>query len=270
MALHSTGDQLNWHPHLHTIALNGAVLDDGSFLELPEVDTDILEQNFSEKVFTALLKKELLSQEVVDSMKRWEHSGFNVYAAEPIRADDEDARLFLSRYLKKAPLAESRLSIDETGVEPKVIYRSSTEDGALTRFFSPLEFLAELSLHIPNTWEQTTRMYGCYSSSTRGKVAREARYRALVRNNFKPIEEESEQRPTSASFARCMKRVFEINPLRCSRCGENMKIVAFILNSREIEKIANHLKYPTWRAPPSFARTGVHLDTNYEYSQSHS
>ncbi len=54
-------------------------------------------------------------------MQSWEHSGFSVYAAPKMEADDDEARLFLARYLKKSPLAETRFSIDETGLEPVVV-----------------------------------------------------------------------------------------------------------------------------------------------------
>jgi hypothetical protein len=110
-------------------------------------------------------------------------------------------------------------------------------------------------------------MYGCYSSSARGKLNREKRYQLLVSNNFQPIEHEPEKRPASASFARCMKRVFEIDPLKCRKCGEKMKIIAFIFSSREIEKIAENLKLPTWRAPPEFVPDGHRIDTGAEFVQ---
>ena len=239
MALHSAGELLNWHPHIHALALNGVVLDDGAFVELSQVDTNLLEKLFSENIFQALLARELISQEVVDSMKSWPHSGFNVYAAEAISGQDERACLFLARYLKKAPVAAERVSVDESGVEPVVVYRASGDSGDERRF-SPLEFLAELSLHVPKVFEQTTRMYGCYSSSTRGKLAREARFKAILENNFQPLDKELEKRQASATFARCMKRVFEIDPFKCQKCGSEMKIVAFIFDSREIEKIASH------------------------------
>ncbi len=94
-------------------------------------------------------------------------------------------------------------------------------------------------------------MYGVYSSSTRGKIAREERFEEILNAGLEPLPE---QEPTkaSASFARCMKLVFEINPLECPRCRENMKIVAFMLSSQEIEKIAENLKYTTWSAVLKF------------------
>jgi len=201
-------------------------------------------------------------------MKSWSHSGFNVYVGDKIQPDNDNARLFLARYLRKAPLSEARLSIDESGLEPTIVYQKTSADGEQIKHFSPLEFLAQLSLHIPNTWEQTTRHYGVYSSVTRGKKIREEEYRARFDALPEPLDEpEEETKPASASFARCMKLVFEIDPLACPRCGEQMKIVAFLQKEREIEKIADNLRMPTWRAPPKFAPAGTHVDTSDEYSQ---
>lgn len=267
MALHTAGDLLNWHPHIHSIVLNGAVLDDGHFLEIQNVDSAKLEQRFSEKVFGALLGEELLSEDSVQSMKSWNHSGFGVHVGDPVQPNDENTRLFLARYLRKAPVAESRLSIDESGLDPTLVYHAPGEDDDKVVTFSPLQFLAELSLHIPDTFEQTTRYYGAYSSSHRGKLAREQKYRSMVKNNFKPLEQEEQKKPASQSFARCMKRVFEIDPLKCPKCHEQMKIVAFLCEPREIEKIATILGYPTWRAPPDFALRRIHLDSSSEFSQ---
>ena len=61
-----------------------------------------------------------------------------------------------------------RLSIDEAGAEPVVKYVSYKDDGVSTRSFTPLQFLAELSQHIPLMWEQTSRYYGLYSARSRG------------------------------------------------------------------------------------------------------
>ena len=124
-------------------------------------------------------------------MKAWEHSGFNFFAGEPIGAADKAARLFLALYLKKAPLALERLSIDESGTEPIVRYTKPLDDDQpndeMIHAFSSLEFLAELSAHIPNTWEQTTRFYGVYSPRTRGAKRRDERFQKLVENNFEPL-----------------------------------------------------------------------------------
>ncbi len=101
MALHTDGSFLNWHPHIHCIALDGGILSDGSFVEFPKVNTALLQEFFAEKVFKFRIDEQLLDEQTVELMKSWEHSGFNFFAREPIGSDDKDAWLFLARYLKK-------------------------------------------------------------------------------------------------------------------------------------------------------------------------
>ena len=50
-----------------------------------------------------------------------------------------------------------------------------------------------------------------------------------------------------------MKRVFEVDPLVCPKCGEQMKIKAFITDSKEISRLCNNLGIAPWRAPPKFS-----------------
>jgi len=47
-----------------------------------------------------------------------------------------------------------------------------------------------------------------------------------------------------------MKRVFEIDPLECPKCGANMKIKAFTLEQSEIKRLSENLGEVPWRAPP--------------------
>jgi len=278
MALHTAGSLLNWHPHIHAFALDGVVLDDGAFVQLPEVDAELLQEFFAERVFAFLQSEGLLDEETVSSMKRWTHSGFHFFAGEPIAADDDNARLFIARYLKKAPLALERLTVDESGAEPVVCYAKaddSVEAGkAAVRTFSPLEFLAELSLHIPLVFEQTTRWFGLYSPRSRGAERRKQRFRELLDNNLQPLEPALPERRPSQNWARCMKLVFELDPLLCPKCGGEMKIKSFITNPVEIERLCKYHGIASWRAPPKLrARqtnfNEVWLDDSVLFSQVH-
>jgi hypothetical protein len=46
-----------------------------------------------------------------------------------------------------------------------------------------------------------------------------------------------------------MKRVFELDPLLCPKCGGQMKIKAFITSPHEIDRITKNLGIPNQRAP---------------------
>jgi len=60
---------------------------------------------------------------------------------------------------------------------------------------------------------------------------------------------ESTNKPSSW-WAACIKRIYEIDPLECPRCGGTMRIVAFVQNPVEIKKIMESLGLPDFTVPP--------------------
>ncbi len=50
-----------------------------------------------------------------------------------------------------------------------------------------------------------------------------------------------------------IRKVYEIDPLLCPRCGGQMRIIAFIEEPKAIDKIIRHLKlsFQAERPPPS-------------------
>jgi len=271
MSLHTAGDLLNFHPHIHGIFLDGVVLDDGAYKSFDALDRKRLEECFRERVFEFLKEKQLIDEEVISNMKSWEHSGFNVWLSEPIAAEEKERRLYLASYLKKCPVSLNRLEVEESGSEVQVRYHKKTDLIQEHRVFTPLEFLAELSSHLPNTWEQTSRYYGCYASRTRGaglsKLVLEAESTDVTPAEL-ACEEEPREVP-STHWAAMMKRVFEIEPLTCPKCGDEMKIKAFLHSEQEIKRIAGHLGYTAWRAPPPFTSksSGIDIDYGPEFKQ---
>jgi hypothetical protein len=263
IALHTAGDLLNFHPHLHSLVLNGAIDSNGNFIALATIDTDKLQARFAENVFAFLLKAELITQDVIDNIRSWEHSGFNVFAAESTPATNTDARRFLARYLKRCPLSLERMSLVNSGSEPKVRIVKKLHDAETHRDFTPLEFLAELQQHIPITWEQTTRYFGKYASRTRGAERRRRQWH----KRFNPDAPASfidchasiiEPMPkASKTWAALIKRVYEVDPLVCTKCGGQMKILAFLQQPKEIEAICNNLGIPKHRAPPPLVKTSA-------------
>ncbi len=49
------------------------------------------------------------------------------------------------------------------------------------------------------------------------------------------------KRPASRSWALLLARIYENRPLQCSRCGQAMTILAFILDKEVIERILHHI-----------------------------
>ncbi len=46
------------------------------------------------------------------------------------------------------------------------------------------------------------------------------------------------------SWAACVRKVFEVDPVRCAKCGGEMKLVAVVLNDGELDRILAHEGWP--------------------------
>jgi len=60
--------------------------------------------------------------------------------------------------------------------------------------------------------------------------------------------------PTRISWARLLKRVFDIDIEQCPHCGGTLKIIAAIVDPTVIAKILTHLGLPARAPPRSLAR----------------
>lgn len=233
MTLQTAGEALNWNPHLHGLLADGTFGEDGEFDRFKNIDCEQIQKRFSELVLTDLSKQELIDDGVMSQVLSQEHSGFSFWCGDPFH-DDESER-FVARYVERGPISLEKLSIDEDLVS------YTTREGK-TYDFSALDFLALLTSHIPNTYESITRYYGWYSCRKRGERAKVA-----VKE---PNDPEDAPEEPSSSWARCIKRVYEINPLECPRCKGEMRIVAFVQDPLEVKKIMKSLGIPDFRAPP--------------------
>jgi len=88
-------------------------------------------------------------------LSTWRHSGFNVFCGNRISPDDDTAIENLARYIIRASFSQERMQyLDQEGT---VVYTS--KDGATTRNFPVLEWLAAMCSHILNRGEQMVRYY---------------------------------------------------------------------------------------------------------------
>lgn len=121
-----------------------------------------------------------------------------------------------------------------------VIYHSRINPNIKRNFevFSPLEWLAALSVHIPNKGQHMSRYYGYYSNKASGirKKNGEGKTAALS------IEASNlSSRECRLRWANLIQKIYEVNPLICPDCGGEMKIISFIQDFSVIIKILNHL-----------------------------
>ena len=52
-----------------------------------------------------------------------------------------------------------------------------------------------------------------------------------------------------SAWARLLAKVYEVDPLRCTRCGSQMRVLAVITDPQQVLRILRHL-IKTGAAPP--------------------
>ena len=221
-AVQTAGEVLNYHPHRHGLLADG-YWKDGVFRRFSEIDLAAIEEAFAERVLAQLHKRERITDDDVAQILSQDHTGFGVWLGDPFH--DKESKQFVARYIERAPLSLEKLSLQDD------IVTYTTKDGAAHEF-DALKFLAALSYHVPKTYESITRYYGRYSCRRRGERAKLAPPPASE-------EQESDYRREyrRSSWAACMKRIYEIDPLECRKCIAHMRIIAFIQDEHSIKGI---------------------------------
>jgi hypothetical protein len=92
--------------------------------------------------------------------------------------------------------------LDEEGT---VVYTS--RDGATTRNFPALEWLAAMCSHISNRGEQMVRYYGYYSNVSRGKRQNEGLDDAIPCI----LEPQGNEKAFKKSWSRLIQKIYEIS-----------------------------------------------------------
>ena len=178
--------------------------------------------------------------------KKIGHTGFNVHSK--VRAESKEEAERIGKYMIRPVLSLRRLSLDEA--KGQVVYqygKNSTE----SEHMDYLEFIARVTSHIPEKGQVMIRYYGIYANAHRGK-----KKKAGVDPSCPLIIEDEVSFPLSRGWAEMIKKVYEIDPLICPKCGGTMRIVSFIEDYKGIDKIIKHLKltFKAERPPPPQAQ----------------
>jgi hypothetical protein len=210
-----------------------------------------LTEAFRRAVLRLFVRRELLEPEAAQGMLAWPHSGFHVHDAVWVPAADRAFATRLARYCARHPVALSRLAYRaDTGT---VTYQSDKASGptAGAETVDALEFLARVVSHIPNKGQVLQRSYGWYANRMRGIRRRAGVHEpppAVAAEAVPPVLQEVRRR-----WAALLHRIFEVDPLRCPRCGDAMHVVGFISDPPVIERILTSLRRPAAPARPARA-----------------
>jgi len=250
LSIQTHGSLVNWQPHVHAVVTDGGFRPDGSFVPMPVHAPEVLTEAFRRGVLKLFVDRELFEPEVAESMLGWMHSGFSVDDSVWLDQDDTPSHLRLARYCARNPVSVERLEYRadaDAGEGGEVTYTSDKAAGptAGCHTFDPLEFIARVVAHIPDKGQVMQRYYGYYSNRSRGQRRKAAEARGASPVDVEvPIAETEDfsRREARRRWAELLQRIFEVDPLECPACGGRMRIMAFILRPRVIDRILRHLR----------------------------
>ena len=171
-------------------------------------------------------------KEVVERILSWRHSGFSVHSR--VRATTKTEAERVGKYMIRPLLALERLSFLEQ--EGKVAYRYG-QAARETETMDYLEFIARVTSHIPDKGQVMVRYYSLYANAHRGKVKKAGLSPSVLRI----VKEEPGSLPAKG-WAAMIRKVYEVDPMICSKCGGRMKVVAFLTEHAVVDRIIDHLK----------------------------
>ena len=162
----------------------------------------------------------------------------------------------LARYIMRPPISLERIAWSGNG---DVLYLPKGGHDGRCRLpgdaaeaFDPAEFLARVIMHIPEPRRHLVRYYGTYSNVSRGKRRRqvEAAIGAAPGDGEHAPSVRADRdcspdaRALRRSWAQLIKRVYEVDPLVCPKCGGEMRIIAFIFDHDVVDAIRGISRRP--------------------------
>ncbi len=192
-----------------------------------------------------------------------ETAGFSLHAGVATKANERAKLERLCRYITRPAVSTKRLSLTRNG---QVRYELKTpwRNGTTHVIFEPLDFISRLVSLIPKPRVNLTRFHGIFAPKSKYRVLVTPAKRGRVKKVKIPDEAQDQtaaEKRASMTWARRLKRVFNIDIETCSECGGEVRIIASIEDPEVIRKILAHLDekvtptgtgmLPESRAPPA-------------------
>jgi hypothetical protein len=142
----------------------------GKFVYLPISNTLHMTELFRRLVIKHFQDNKLINDEFARNLLSWKNSGFSIDNSVIIYGSDYKAKESLAQYIARCPI-----SLEKIKYEPfhgKVLFKTPKYNDYFKenfKAFDVLDFIAEVTVHIPPKSKQYIRRYGLYSSRTRGK-----------------------------------------------------------------------------------------------------
>jgi len=171
-----------------------------------------------------------------------EVAGFSLHAGVATKANERAKLERLCRYITRPAVSTKRLSITRNG---RVRYELKTpwRNGTTHVIFEPLDFISRLVALVPRPRVNLTRFHGVFApnSKYRSRVTPARRGKRKKRYQANDIDQTHAEKRASMTWAKRLKRVFNLDVETCDKCGGDVRIIASIEDPVVIQKILAHL-----------------------------
>ena len=120
-AVHTFGDYLVFHPHLHLFAADGLFDEEGRFHAMPDEALAPITELFRHRFLQSLRNGKHLSAQKVSELLAWKHSGFHIDGGEkPVASGDTKGRQRLAEPERSESISRARPILPpENSLEPE-------------------------------------------------------------------------------------------------------------------------------------------------------
>ena len=209
-----------------------------------------LEERFRRRFLTLLRRAKRLSAAYHETLLSWRRSGFSVEVSQHVGGGERTRLERLARYATRVPLAVGAMHERADG-QIEVETPPDPRTGATRLVLTRLDFIHAVCQQIPDRGQHQVRYYGAYANRLRASlreafeargedVPRPSPGEAVAAPEGTPTPEDEATAIRRASWARLMRKVFEVDPLRCPRCGDTMEVVAWITEPKVVARILKH------------------------------
>lgn len=173
--------------------------------------------------------------------------GFSLHAGVATLTHQRKKLERICRYVARPAVSEKRLALTRDG---RVRYELKTpyNDGTTHVIFEPLDFMARLAALVPKPRVNLTRFHGVFAPNSKHRITitpakRDKRSKKTI--GTEPDDRTPMEQHAAMTWAKRLKRVFNIDITECEQCKGPVKIIACIEDPVVIEKILAHLKAKT-------------------------
>lgn len=214
LTLHTFGRDDKWNVHIHCL-LSEFALGYNTVKKIDFIPFKMLRKRF-QKILLDLLEDDIGKDKfrsVKNKVYATANNGFYVRAKKNEFPNSKKAISYVLRYCGRPCFAQYRI-IDIDNDFISFWYQRHEDDNFVVERIHIFEFIARLIRHIPETQFKTIRYYGFYASK---KHKLYDKCKKLIDKTKLPLIK------SLNNWQLLLMRTFNINPLKCDKCGNILK-----------------------------------------------